>query len=222
VFSPQPLKSINLPFDHSDFLFENKYDGFRALAVIEGARCRLVSRNGNEFKTFAFLASSIGSSIRRSAVLDGEVVCLDEQGHPRFDDLLFHRLEPCFVAFDILSLDGRDLRWNALVERKAELHRLLSKAINSRILYADHIERDGCRLFELICLRDLEGIVGKLKHGHYTSDLDDSTWIKIKNKNYSQSEGRAEFFDRGKKPVQSLYAGWETCALVCEDLEVAL
>jgi len=141
VFSPQPLKSINLPFDHSDFLFENKYDGFRALAVIEGARCRLVSRNGNEFKTFAFLASSIGSSIRRSAVLDGEVVCLDEQGHPRFDDLLFHRLEPCFVAFDILSLDGRDLRWNALVERKAELRRLLSRAINSRILYADHIEK---------------------------------------------------------------------------------
>jgi len=103
----------------------NKYDGFRALAVIESGRCKLVSRNGNEFKAFALLASSIGSTVRGSAVLDGEVVCLDENGYPRFNDLLFHRLEPCFVAFDILSLNGKDLRWNALVERKAELRRLL-------------------------------------------------------------------------------------------------
>jgi ATP-dependent DNA ligase len=55
VFSAQPLKSTPLPFDHSDYLYENRYDGFRALAVIESGRCRLVSRNGNEFKTFAFV-----------------------------------------------------------------------------------------------------------------------------------------------------------------------
>jgi bifunctional non-homologous end joining protein LigD len=220
VFSPQPLRSKPVPFDHSDYLFENKYDGFRALAVIESGRCRLVSRNGNEFKTFALLASSIGSTVRGSAVLDGEVVCLDEHGHPRFNDLLFHRVEPCFVAFDILSLNGKDLRWNALIERKAELRRLLGSR-QERILYADHVERDGCRLFELICQRDLEGIVAKLKHGHYTSDLDESTWIKVKNRGYSQAKGRAEFFNR-EKPPKSIYAGWETCALVGEDMGMAL
>jgi bifunctional non-homologous end joining protein LigD len=163
-FSPQPLRSKPAPFDHPDFVFENKYDGFRALAVIENGRCRFVSRNGNEFKSFAFLTSSIGMSVRGSAVLDGEVVCLDENGHPRFNDLLFHRMEPCFVAFDILSLNGRDLRLNALVDRKAELRRLL-RFKQGRILYAQHIERDGSRLFELICSRDLEGMVAKLEYG---------------------------------------------------------
>ena len=207
VSTPQPLKSRPLPFDHPDYLFDLKYDGFRALAIMESGRCRLLSRNGNEFKTFGLLASSIGSTVRGSAVLDGEVVCLDENGHPRFNDLLFHRVEPCFVAFDILSLNGRDLRWNALIERKAELRRLLGFK-TSRVLYADHVEREGCRLFELICQRDLEGIVAKLKHGHYTSDREETTWIKIKNRNYSQGKGRAEFFNRDeKKPVQSIHAG---------------
>jgi len=59
-----------------------------------------------------------------------------------------------------------------------------------------------------------------LKHGHYTSELDESTWIKVKNRGYTQAKGRAEFFNR-EKP-KSVYAGWETCALICEDMEVAL
>jgi ATP-dependent DNA ligase len=100
-------------------------------------------------------------------------------------------------------------------ERKAELRRVLSRTpTTSRIRYADHVEREGSSFFELICQRDLEGIVAKLKHGHYTSDREDSTWIKIKNRNYSHSEGRAEFFDRGKKPVQSIHQGWDSCSLV--------
>jgi ATP-dependent DNA ligase len=76
------------------------------------------------------------------------------------------------------------------MERKADLRRVLSRTpATSRIRYADHVEKEGCRLFELICQRDLEGIVAKLKHGHSTSDRDESTWIK--NRNYSQSETAA-------------------------------
>jgi bifunctional non-homologous end joining protein LigD len=213
VFSPQPLTRRD-QFDHPDYLFELKYDGFRALLFIENGRCKLASRNGMTFASFSILASSIGSSINRNAVIDGEIVCLDSNGCPQFNDLLFHRGDPCFFAFDILSRDGHDLRLNALVDRKAELRRLLSRApMSSRIRYADHIEGNGSSFFELICQRDLEGIVAKLKHDHYTSDRDQSTWIKIKNRNYSQSEGRAEFFDRGRKLVQSIHAGWDSCSL---------
>ena len=69
-------------------------------------------------------------------VLDGEVVCLDESGYPQFTDLLFHRAEPCFFAFDVLFLEGYDLRNNALIERKAELRRLLSGVpLSSRMRY---------------------------------------------------------------------------------------
>ena len=72
--------------------------------------------------------------------------------------------------FDVLSLEGYDLRNNALIERKAELRRLLSKvALSSRMRYVDHVERNGTGLFELICERDLEGIVAKLRHGNYVS-----------------------------------------------------
>ena len=219
-FSPQPLR-VEACAVCPDYLFELKYNGFRALAYLEDGRCKLVSRNGTTFASFSILASAVGFSLPNCrAVLDGEIVCLDSNGCPQFNDLLFHRAEPCFMAFDIVSCNGTDLRLSALVERKAELRRLLrSTRGTSRILYARQVERDGCRLFELICQRDLEGIVAKLKHGHYTSDREESTWIK--NKNYSQSEGRAEFFNR-EKPPKSVYAGWESCALVWEDMEMAL
>jgi bifunctional non-homologous end joining protein LigD len=194
VFSPQPLKSCRDPFDHTDYFFELKYDGFRALAYLENGRCRLVSRNGTTFASFSILASSIGSSVNRTAVIDGEIVCLDSNGCPQFNDLLFHRGDPCFFAFDMLSCDGKDLRWNALLERKAELRRLLSRTpTTSRIRYADHVERDGSSLFELICQRDLEGIVAKLKHGHYTSDREESTWIKVKNRETARRRDEQSF-----------------------------
>jgi bifunctional non-homologous end joining protein LigD len=145
---PQPLKSRRDPFDHPDYLFELKYDGFRALAYLENGRCRLISRNGTTFNSFSILASSIGSSLQDGrAVLDGEIVCLDSNGYPQFNDLLFHRGDPCFFAFDILSRDGHDLRLNALIDRKAELRRLLSRTpATSRIRYADHIEQRGSPL----------------------------------------------------------------------------
>jgi bifunctional non-homologous end joining protein LigD len=222
-FTPQLLRSKLNPFDHPDYLFELKYEGFRALAFEHGL-CRLVSRNGTEFASFSVLSSAIGASLSNGrAVLDGEIACVDEHGCPQFNDLLFHRAEPGFFAFDILSRDGRDLRFDALVDRKAELRRLLSmrslraqKA--SRVCYVDYIEKTGSALFDLVCKRDLEGIVAKLKHGNYATEREHSSWIKVKNKNYSQAEARAEFFE-GKKPSRSVHAGWDSCSLVCEDME---
>ena len=87
MFIPQPLRSKTLPFDHSDYVFELKYDGFRALAYLENGRCRLVSRNGTTFSSFSFLASSLVPRCRLArAVLDGEIVCLDSDGYPQFND----------------------------------------------------------------------------------------------------------------------------------------
>jgi bifunctional non-homologous end joining protein LigD len=223
-FTPQPLRSKPLPFDHPDYLYELKYDGFRALAFIEHDRCRLVSRNGTTFASFSVLCSAIGASLSNGrAVLDGEIACVDENGCPQFNDLLFHRAEPCFFAFDILSRDGRDLRFDALIDRKAELRRLLaSRSLRaqkaSRVCYVDYVERTGKALFDIVCKRDLEGIVAKLKHGHYATEREHSTWLKVKNKNYSQAEGRAEFFE-GKKPSESVHEGWDSCSLVCKDME---
>jgi hypothetical protein len=93
-----------------------------------------------------------------SAVLDGEIVCLDRRGRPRFNDLLFHRGDPCFFCFDLLFVNGQDMRLAQLSDRKHELRKLLARLpSNSRLMYADHIEALGTRLFERVCALDLEG-----------------------------------------------------------------
>src|SRR5262244_3301590 len=88
-----------------------KIDGFRALAHIEGGQGELISRNGNTFRGFADLATWIAEHLRvESAVLDGEIACVDESGRPVFRDLLFCRGQCVFIAFDLLYLNGKDLR----------------------------------------------------------------------------------------------------------------
>src|SRR5215472_14909589 len=100
------------PFSHPDWLFEIKWDGFRSLAYIENGHCKLVSRNGNEFKSFSDLNLALPLERRaKRAVLDGEIVCLDRKGNSQFKNLLFRRGEPRFYAFDLLSCDGKELRY---------------------------------------------------------------------------------------------------------------
>jgi bifunctional non-homologous end joining protein LigD len=190
AFRPMPLLRRPLPFDHPEWIFELKYDGFRSLAVIQNGRARLISRNGNPFNSFADLCKGLTLPLVGKTVLDGEIVCLDKRGKPQFRDLLFHRGEPCFFAFDLLMTDGKDLRTEKLMDRKQELRRLLSKAQVSRMRYADHVEREGIALFKRVCKMDLEGIVAKHSLAPYTTER--TTWFKIKNRNYSQMQGREE------------------------------
>src|SRR6266478_1240071 len=79
AFQPMPLSRRALPFDHPEWIFELKYDGFRALAVIENGRTQLISRNGHPFNSFSELSKSLTHSAGKT-VLDGEIVCLDKQG----------------------------------------------------------------------------------------------------------------------------------------------
>src|SRR5579862_3614833 len=99
------------PFSHPDWLFEVKYDGFRALAYCDPSGVRLVSRNGNRFGSFTELCAGIEFALKaKHTVLDGEIVCLDEGGCSQFNELLFRRGAPRFCAFDVLYLNGKDLR----------------------------------------------------------------------------------------------------------------
>lgn len=160
---PMRLSRRPEPFDSDQFIYELKIDGFRALAHIHAGQGELVSRNGNTFRGFAELATSIAHNLRvESAVIDGEIACVDDAGRSVFRDLLFRRRQCLFIAFDLLFLNGKDLRVLPLVERKAALKKLLKRK-RSRILYLDHVESDGCLLFDQIVKMDLEGIVCKRK-----------------------------------------------------------
>jgi bifunctional non-homologous end joining protein LigD len=98
------------PFDHASWLFEIKHDGFRALAFVDG-HCRLISRNSQRFGGFRELEASLAESLHgRTAILDGEIVCLDGHGRSIFAPLIERQAIPYFYAFDLLWLDGEDWR----------------------------------------------------------------------------------------------------------------
>jgi bifunctional non-homologous end joining protein LigD len=194
-FEPMRLTRRIEPFDHPDWIFELKLDGFRALAYIDDGKGDLVSRNRNTFASLGNLASEVAGSFRgTNGILDGEIVSLDSRGHPQFEDLMFRRGELFFLAFDAVYLDGEDLRFLPLIERKRRLQAVVpGRDESSRLRYHSHVERHGRALYQLACERDLEGIVAKHRNGLY--DTSRPAWIKIKNPDYSQKEGRKELFE---------------------------
>ena len=170
-----------------------KIDGFRSLAYIENGKCNLVSRNGNTFRNFKDLAQWIGEHLRvENAVIDGEIACVDELGRSVFNELLFRRGQPYFYAFDLLWLDGQDLRSLRLIERKERLKNLIQRSNSPSLLYADHVDGYGIDFFRMICEKNLEGMVAKHRASLYDAS---AKWTKIKNRAYTLTERRHELFE---------------------------
>jgi bifunctional non-homologous end joining protein LigD len=218
-FQPMPVGRSPRPFSHLDWIYEIKWDGFRSLAYLEDGRCRLISRNGNEFKSFPALNLGLPRECHaQNAVLDGEIVCLDKAGNSQFKELLFRRGEPRYYAFDLLFSNGEDLRYLPLADRKQRLRDLI-RSNGERLLHCDHVEEMGEELFAMACQQDLEGIVAKRKIDPYVIERS-SLWLKIRNRKYSQWVGREELFERErhKEPV----AGWHSCASACAGLETII
>jgi len=140
-----PLIRIAHPFDHPDWVFELKHDGFRALAYVEGHQCTLVSRRGHVYKQWPMLETEIAHAVRAmSCVVDDEIVALAADARSKFDDLMFRHEWAHFVAFDALSIDGEDLRALPLIERKRRLRRIMPRPnVHARLLYHDHIHGRG-------------------------------------------------------------------------------
>jgi hypothetical protein len=130
-------------------------------------------------------------------------------GCSQFNPLLFHRGEPTFCAFDLLTLNGRDLRSQPLIERKRRLRDILPEC--PQLFFVDCVQEQGERLFELVCARDLEGIVAKHRSSQYTVENGNPAWIKIRNRGYSQMIGRDELFERRYEAIGAPEIGWNAC-----------
>src|SRR5882757_9028050 len=178
------------PFSDPNWLFEIKWDGVRALARIENGTLTLRSRTGVDIaKRYPELSSLPSALAARHAILDGEIVALDEQGHSNFERLqermhvhapsesLVTRIRVVYFAFDLLYCDGYDLREAPLLERKQLLQRLLYTS--ERFRYADHQLEHGKELFALAEQNGLEGIVAKRADSPYVSDRS-AYWVKLK------------------------------------------
>lgn len=184
------------PFDAPDWLFDLKYDGFRGLCYVEQGRGRFISRNGNVLSRCDALGDQVAAALDvEEAILDGEVIAADETGRPQFYDLLRGTRERAYVAFDVLWLDGADLRSLSLDERRQRLADILPK-VSPIVSEALSVRGRGRELFELMRANDLEGIVAKRLSDPYDPRV---RWLKIKNPDYSQKEGRGELFNGSSK-----------------------
>ena len=161
---------------------------------MRGHQCELVSRNGHRFKGWTQLAEEVAHAVRaHSAVLDGEICCLEPDGRTHFNKLLFRRDWPFFYAFDALSTEGDDLTALPLLERKRRLLAIMP-SVECRLLHLDHVAGRDHDLFRLAGERDLEGIVGKWANGTYRTDGQATSWLKFKNSDYTPIADRHELF----------------------------
>jgi bifunctional non-homologous end joining protein LigD len=201
-----PIAPTRIPtaFDDADFVWELKHDGFRALAYLEDGGCRLISRKQIQYKSFTGLSQALAALPVTSAILDGEIVCLDADGRSQFRDLLHRKRQDAgFYAFDLLWLDGKDLRGLPLLDRKQRLQKLVKG--HAGLLYAVHVPAKGVDLFQVICREDLEGIVAKHRLAPYASKP--QSWFKVLNPDYSQKRGRKELFDKFHGRGEQLRSG---------------
>jgi bifunctional non-homologous end joining protein LigD len=171
------------PFSSNEWLYEIKYDGYRAISVIE-KEVEIISRNNISFNSlFAALLPEL-KKIPHSCVLDGEIVVEDKKGRSGFQLLQNYQNKGegslRYYVFDLLSLDGNDLRELPLVKRKELLRLLLEKYPSEHIVFSEHMEEDGESFFKEAAAMGLEGIVAKQKDSLYHSGTRSKQWLKIK------------------------------------------
>ncbi|MFT4145189.1 MAG: DNA ligase D [Mobilitalea sp.] len=195
------------------WVYELKYDGYRIVAFIEGNSVRLITRNGNDYTgRFSDIVDSLVKlAAGRSMVLDGEMTVTDKSGRTDFQALQSYIKNPIgkkltYIIFDLLALDGADLREQLLVDRKNTLE-VLMQDVPKNLYYSRHVSGSGKQSLEVACESGMEGIVGKRADSIY-SGTRNGDWIKLK------CEKRQEFVicgytlsDKKVRGVSSLILG---------------
>jgi bifunctional non-homologous end joining protein LigD len=215
--APQLATLVDGPPSGEQWLHELKFDGYRMLCHLRGGKARFWSRNGKDWtEKFPNLSAAVKAIPVDSAILDGEVVIVDKAGRSSFQKLQQSMgggdTKPAFVfeVFDLLHLDGYDLRRCTLRERKAQLETLMKSAKlqgkNATIRYSDHVEGNGAQFFKQACEYGIEGVVSKLA---------DSPYESTRNKNWLKSKclKRQEFVIAGYTPSKKGFPGFGSLIL---------
>ncbi len=179
---PMLAETVNEAFDKKNWLFEMKWDGYRTIAEIESGNVKLYSRNNQPFnEKFEEVAKSL-AKFPGNAVLDGEVVVVDKDGHPKFQWLQDYPKskdgELIYYVFDLLYFDGHNLEKLPLLKRKEILKQILPPLAHIKL--SDHIEENGTAFFEQAEKLGLEGILAKDAESPYRQGVRTDNWLKIK------------------------------------------
>jgi len=214
AITPMLATPVEKPFDSAEWLFEIKWDGYRAVAFVENGKVRLVSRNQNDLTGQYSELQDLSKLVKaKTAILDGEIAALDEQGRASFS-LMQQRtgirsggrrtagrsdVPIVYYVFDLLYADGYDLRRVALEERKQALAKLVKT--NELIRLSEHFPERGIALFEAAKQQGLEGILAKHR-GSFYEERRSREWLKIKITQtvdcviggYTEPEGSRQYF----------------------------
>jgi bifunctional non-homologous end joining protein LigD len=179
---PMLATLIKKPFDDPDWIFEVKWDGYRAIAEIHDRDVLLYSRNLISFnKKFSPIADSL-RKLKFEALLDGEIVVVDDGGYPDFQMLQDYRKSGrgnlVYYIFDLLYFEGHDLRNLPLVRRKNLLKKILPSV--PKIRFSDHVRKDGVLFFNIAKQKGLEGIIAKDSRSAYRISTRSRQWLKVK------------------------------------------
>lgn len=181
----QLARLANTVPEGDDWLYELKYDGYRTIAYLEGSNVRLLTRNGKDYTSrFQDIAYSLSDwAAARTMILDGEMVVTDAEGKTDFQALQSYMKNPrgkslTYIIFDLLTLDGEDLRGWRLIDRKEKLEALLENSPDN-LQYSAHVRGKGKESFIAACKGNFEGIVGKKADSAY-SGTRNGDWIKLK------------------------------------------
>jgi bifunctional non-homologous end joining protein LigD len=189
------------------WLYEAKFDGYRALVMKDGAKIRILSRKGNDLtESYPAVHEAARTLPAKTAVLDGEIVAFDEHGRPSFQQLQHRTAKGTairYFAFDLLHLDGRDLQGEPLTARRAALQRLLA---GTPLEYSDELPGTPDDVVHAVTEVGLEGVVAKRRDSRYEPGKRSGAWQKLKVKH------RQEFVIGGYKPenrnFQSIVVGY--------------
>ncbi len=227
------------PFDGAGWLFEVKWDGYRAIAEVEAGKVRLYSRNGLDLEAAYPPVVSALAQLGHDAIIDGEVVVLDERGRSSFQLLQGYgksRKGPLvYYAFDLLALDGVDQRGQPLAVRKQRLQEILPASPHLRI--SEHVEEKGKAFFQAAAQQGLEGVMAKRAASTYQEGKRSRDWRKIKAKQtqsvviggFTQPRGQRKEFGslvlgvyEGDKLIYAGHAGTGFTEKILADLRARL
>ena len=191
AYIPMMAKLEAKVFDNPDWIYEKKLDGYRAIGY-SGKKAKLVSRNNIDFsKDYKEVVDEL-KVIEPDAILDGELVIEDKEGKSKFQHIQNYKSNTAtgtlkYYVFDLLKLNGHDLRGMELSKRKELLKTLIASLKSKRIIYNDHIVGKGAELFAKAKKEGWEGIIGKDIHSTYTSGKRSDRWQKFKLQNSQEA-----------------------------------
>lgn len=212
TFTPMLATLADKPFDHAGWLYEIKWDGYRALAFMNKRATELRSRNNKSFNEQFYPVYEAVKAWKLHAVVDGEIAVINESGQSDFSLLQQWRSEAdgrlIYYVFDILWLNGRDLRDQPLSTRRAVLEEQMRTAPGDIIRLSESFDATGTEFFNIAKQMGLEGIIAKRADSLYYPGERSRDWLKIKTSNrqevviggYTKNEG-------SNKPFSSLLVG---------------